>query len=223
MSMSVATKYASYIQPILGDMLELEIKAKGLATAFHEKVQLIMSELFKGREFNGKEASSLYVDVCREVEKQLSAEVTKHLGKDANLSDGVPNWRGYKSIYKNAMAMGLNPCDYSTYSKYKLAKLNVGTTDEGEVDDGDKSASKGGDTSNASTSSVAASPVSTSPDITSKLSDELRNELNHAVAQLTKLYEVDPDAAKDVVDNLNGACYAKLRKAGGRFAHMNKA
>jgi len=220
MSMSTATKYASYIAPVIGDMLDLEIKAKGLATTFHEKVQLIMTEVFKGRAFDGKEAGELYAEVCLEVEKELANEVEKHFGKGVSLSEAVKNWRQYKSIYKNGMKMGLNPADYPTFSKFKQAKDGGGSAStEGKKGNNSTTTNESGGGSSNNTDI----PASVVPDITSELSPELRGELNVAIAALTKLYKKDPDAAAKAVEDMTGACYHKLRQAGGRFAHAGRS
>jgi hypothetical protein len=218
MSMSVATKYAAYLVPVVGNMVTVEKLAKGLATTFHEKVSLIVTESLEGSSFDGKEASALYVQVCKEVEEQLQAEVDKAFYVGASLSSVIPNWRQYKSIYKNGLLMGLNPADYPSFSKYKQAKDSGGLPTDNKETKGNAPASDGGGGSNESgTTTVPAVAV---PDITSNLPQELRDELNHGIATLAKLFASDPEAAKNVVDNFNGACYAKLRKAGGRFAKL---
>jgi hypothetical protein len=217
MSVSTATQYASYFTDIVTGMIEIDFKAKGLATEFHETVQKVMTEAFEGREFVGKEASSLYVDVCMEVERAMKADVVEKFGLGSTLTESVPTWKNYKSIYKSGLEMGLNPMLYLTFSKFKTGKLEEGARlKQAKGSATDTKAATGGDTSNAGGES---SNVSTLTVAEHKLSVKVKTRLDLAVEELYKLAEADEEAALRVVADFEGALRSNLRKL-PRFAAL---
>jgi len=212
--MSLATKYASYFTPVVGNMIQTEYLAKGLATTFHEKVQQVVTELFEGRSFDGKEAAELHLQVCVEIEKEMIKEVEKYYGSGVSLTEAVSAWKGYKSIYKVGMLLGINPLDHASYRQFKEAKLALGkgaetktevkTESSGNTDTSDS----GGDTSNT----VTIAPVSNG------LSDKVNARLALAMEVLTELAQADEAEALTVLANMEGACRSKLRKGNRMMA-----
>jgi len=126
----------------------------------------------------------------------------------------VSAWKGYKSIYKVGMLLGINPLDHASYRQFKEAKLALGkgaetktevkTESSGNTDTSDS----GGDTSNT----VTIAPVSNG------LSDKVNARLALAMEVLTELAQADEAEALTVLANMEGACRSKLRKGNRMMA-----
>lgn len=214
MSMSVSTKYAAYFVPVVGNMIHAEVMVKGLATTFHEKIQLVMTEAFEGREYDGEEAAGLHLSICNELEHEMLKEVEKYYPKGTTLTEAVSMWKNYKSIYKNGMLMGLNPVDFTSFRQFKEAKLAKGkkavTASESITSSagGDAPIDSGGDASN--TANIV--PVSNG------LSDTVNARLDFAMQALKQLAELDEESALEVLGNMEGACRSKMRKGNRMMA-----
>jgi hypothetical protein len=214
MSANIATKYAAYFTPVVGNMITAEVLVKGLATTFHNKVQQVMTEAFEGRDYDGKEAATLHLDICVEIEKEMKDEIEKYYPRGTTLTEAVKAWKNYKSIYKNGMLMGLNPVDYETYSKFKTAKLAppVQTVAPASNNEGNSNANKSGSPDNpASQDSGVTSNVAALVATESKLSSKVQARLALAVEELYKLAESDEETALSVVADFEGALRSKLR------------
>lgn len=189
-------------------MIKADQVVKGLATKFHETVKKVMTESFDGKVFDGKEAAGLYSSICNEVEHDLIKEIEKYYPVGTSLTEALPQWKGYKSIYKNGMLMGINPQDYETYSKFKTAKLEHGK-DTGGTSNATTSSSL--DNSSASQDSGVTSNVAQIAPATSNLPDKVQVRLALAIEALTKLADSSEESALEVLANFEGALRSKLR------------
>jgi len=204
------------------EMVDLELKAGGLATKFHDGVRKHLTEKDAKRSMTDKEKMTVFADAMADLEEYAQTYVDKEWPAGTPLSTAVPQFRNYKSVYRNGIKQGLDPRDFDSFGKYRNAKL--GKDDKKRDDSAPKGGKgkKGGDNAPESGNTDAPQQVPATEFMLDGIDPAVKAQLEKTLAVLHKL---PVEQQQKVVKGFQGKTFQLLdamKAANPRLKGVNK-